>query len=292
MQIPLWLADWVAKGIQKAPARLAPPDLAFADLPARVACETIPTRHGDLAATVYAPEGDPTGVYVNFHGGGFVMRHPEQDDPLCRWLAAHTGLAVVNVDYDTAPQARFPVPVEQAYDAAAWAADPARPWPARLVVGGQSAGGSLAAAVARIARDEGGPDIALQVLLYPPLDLTISSLRKKRRGTEWLLVPLGPVFDRAYCPDPARRADPLISPALDGSGTLDGLPPAVVVTVERDILRDEGVRFACRLREAGALAAHIDVADVGHGFNLADAPRRVVEGVYERIAAEVRRAVT
>src|ERR1700744_713065 len=111
-------------------------------------------------------------VYVNFHGGGFVVRHPEQDDPFCRYLAAHAGVAVVNVDYDVAPRHRFPDPVEEAYDAVCWAAGPGHGWDgARLCVGGQSAGGTLAAGAARLALEEDGPAIALQVLHYPLLDI-------------------------------------------------------------------------------------------------------------------------
>lgn len=286
--------DELALALQREPPGALDPALAFGELPAEVSHVVVPTRHGGLDAAVYAPAAGPGGgVYVNLHGGGFVLRHPEQDDALCRYLAARAGVTVVNVDYVPAPQSRFPGPVEQAYDVAAWAAARRSPWDGtRLAIGGQSAGGSLAAGAARLALEEGGVEIRLQVLMYPPLDLTVAAADKAGAGKETLLVPLGPVFDAAYCPDPALRADRLLSPAARGDDApLAGIAPALVVTAERDILREEAVRYADRLRAAGALAGHVDVPGAGHGFNLAGAPRETVESVYARIAAEIRAAL-
>ena len=168
------IADALAQLMRLMPPSRPAPELSFAELPARTVPATIPTRHGEVRAVVYLPaaSSEPVPVYVNLHGGGFILRHPEQDDPLCRYLAATAGVAVVNVDYDVAPAHRFPEPIEEAYDAVCWAAGPGRDWDgSRLCVGGQSAGGALAAAVARLALELGGPDLALQVLLYPVLDL-------------------------------------------------------------------------------------------------------------------------
>src|ERR1700728_1492680 len=124
------VADTIARLAQFAPGPRLAAAVSFAELPARTEAVTVPTRHGDLPAVVYWPAdlGAPVPVYVNFHGGGFVMRHPEQDDPLCRYLAAYAGVAVVNVDYDVAPRYRFPVALEEAYDAVTWAAGPGRGW--------------------------------------------------------------------------------------------------------------------------------------------------------------------
>ena len=292
MPMPVWIADSIAKLMQKlpnnAPARA---DLTFAEIPVTVRESTIPTRHGDLHATLYLPPGGSAGkgVYVNFHGGGFVLRHPEQDDPLCRFLAAEAAVTVVNVDYIPAPQSRFPGPVEQAYDVAVWAASVERPWLGeKLVLGGQSAGGALAAATARLAFEAGTPHVSLQVLMYPPLDLSVPAKRKLSEGKETFLARMGPTFDTAYCPDVERRADRLISPASGAdSADLTGISPAMVVTAERDILREEEVRYAERLARVGALREHIDVPGVGHGFNLRDAPREVIEPVYQAIARHV-----
>src|SRR5689334_14442170 len=123
-----WIADGLAVLARRRPGPRIPATVSFAELPARTEDVTIATRHGDIPAVVYwPPAGDgPPPVYVNLHGGGFVQRHPEQDDPLCRYLAATAGVAVVNLDYDVAPSHRFPDPVEEAYDALTWVASAAR----------------------------------------------------------------------------------------------------------------------------------------------------------------------
>ncbi|PXA68318.1 alpha/beta hydrolase fold domain-containing protein [Cryobacterium arcticum] len=295
MTLPLWLADTIATLVQKAPGspRLAP-EVAFAEIPALTEHITIPTRHGDIPAVQYSPPGGAAGrgVYVNLHGGGFVIRHPEQDDALCRFIAATAGVTVLNVDYTPAPQSRFPGPVEQAYDVAAWAAASDRPWDGnKLAIGGQSAGGALAAGAARLALETGSPRIAAQVLMYPPLDLTVSAASKKAAGKETFLVRMGPIFDTAYCPDRARRGDRLISPAGPSDTTsLAGIAPALVITGQKDILRDEAARYSARLQDAGALIAHIDLPEVGHGFNILGAPREVVLPVYQAIAQAITNA--
>ena len=162
-------------------------------------------------------------------------------------------------------------------------------------VGGQSAGGGLAAAVARQAleaRDDTAPSIALQVLHYPPLDLATHARDKRAAIAKPVLRPwMADVFDSAYVPDPRRRADPLVSPAHPSdTADLTGIAPAFVVTAEHDLLRAEGVRYAERLRKAGALLDHYDVPGVDHGYDQKDA--ETARGVYALIAAHVRRATT
>lgn len=294
MPVPQILADTLARLVQKAPvlARIDP-EIAFAEIPAHTEAITIPTRHGDLPATVHLPEGGSTGkgVYLNFHGGGFVMRHPEQDDPLCRYLARHADVSVVSVDYIPAPQSRCPGPVEQAFDVALWAASSDRPWDAgRLTIGGQSAGGSLAAGASRLALELGGPRVGLQVLMYPALDLTIPAQAKVADGTWSFLAKGVAVFDAVYCPDPALRTDRLVSPAAaTDDADLTGIAPAVIVTTQKDILRAEGIRYADRLDRAGALLEHLDLSGVGHAFNVASAPRETVLAAYDCIVEHVRR---
>ncbi len=120
------------------------PGVRFPDIAGRTTEATIATRHGTVAATIYHPNATPAGVYVNVHGGGFVVGHREQDDPWCRYLAANANVVVINTDYALAPHERFPVPVEQIYDVLLWAAAQEREWDgSRLCVGGQSAGGNL-----------------------------------------------------------------------------------------------------------------------------------------------------
>ncbi|WP_166907254.1 alpha/beta hydrolase fold domain-containing protein [Mycobacterium sp. DL440] len=290
------LADALARlfsvGVRPGPMR----DVRFPEIPGRTTLIEIPTRHGDVAATVYRPAAgeDKPAVYVNVHGGGFVVGHREQDDPWCRFLAEHANVVVVNVDYVLAPRHRFPAPAEQIYDVLSWAAAPERDWDgSRLCVGGQSAGGSLSAAAARLSFENGGPRIALQVLHYPPLDLVTATKDKHSPvGTKAVLKPwMGEVFDTAYIPDRAQRSDRLASPAWGANADgIDGIAPALIVTAEYDRLRDEAWRYAQKLDAVGALAEYYEVPDVDHGYNIMSDNVDVTRKAYEHIAGHVRRA--
>ncbi|HEY8720531.1 alpha/beta hydrolase [Pengzhenrongella sp.] len=238
---------------------------------------TIPTSIAAAPAVVHRPTGaDPyPPVHVNFHGGGYVMRGVDLDDPLCRYLAAEAGVVVVNVDYVVAPQHPFPAPPRQAFEVVRWVAEHGAEngWDGgRLTVGGQSAGAGLTAAVARQGLEHGGPPIALQVLHYPPLDLTVSAKDKRSVIAKPGLRPwMGEVFDSAYVPDREARADPLVSPAGPAdTADLTGIAPALVITPEFDLLHAEGLRYAERLRKVGALVEHHDVPQADHGYDMHD----------------------
>ncbi|MGW2609505.1 alpha/beta hydrolase fold domain-containing protein [Streptomyces mirabilis] len=268
----------------------------FPEFPRSVSALTVPTSVAPARVVVYLPtsEGPPPPVHVNFHGGGYVMPLTEIDDPLCRFLAAEAGVAVVNVDYVVAPQHPFPAPPRQAFEVVRWIAEHGgeHGWDgSRLSVGGQSAGGGLAAAVARQALEEGGPAIALQVLHYPPLDLATSARDKRAAIAKPVLRPwMGEIFDSSYVPDPRERADRLVSPAgAADTADLKGIAPALVVTAEHDLLKAEAVRYAERLRRAGALVEHHDVLGVDHGYDGKD-DKKALE-TYAVIARHVRRAV-
>ncbi|KIH99550.1 carboxylesterase [Streptomonospora alba] len=257
---------------------------------------TVPTSIAPARAIVYRPSGrDPAPpVHVNFHGGGYVMRGIGLDDPLCRYVAAEAGVVVVNVDYAVAPQHRFPDPARQAFEAVRWVADHGvrQGWDgARLTVGGQSAGGGLAAAVARQALEQGGPRIALQVLHYAPLDLVTPTREKPAAIDRPMLRPwMGEVFDSAYVPDRAARCDRLVSPAHQGdTADLTGIAPALVLTCEYDRLRAEGERYARRLGEVGALVENHEVAAADHAYDMSDAAK--ARRIYALIARRVDRAV-
>jgi len=144
----------------------------------------------------------------------------DADDALCRMIAVEAEVIVIDVDYAVAPQHPFPIPPQQAYQIVRWVADHAgeQGWDAaRITMGGQSAGGALVAAACRQALQNGGPAIRLQVLHYPPLDLTVPTPQKHSPLAKPLLRPwMGEVFDSAYVPDPAQRASPLVSPAAIG----------------------------------------------------------------------------
>ncbi|MER5796215.1 alpha/beta hydrolase fold domain-containing protein [Streptomyces sp. NPDC001980] len=265
----------------------------FPEFPRTVRTLTIPTSVAPARATVYLPPATAPAppVHVNFHGGGYVMSLTELDDPLCRFLAAEAGVVVVNVDYVVAPQHRFPAPPRQAYEVVRWVAEQAaeQGWDGtRLTVGGQSAGGGLAAAVARQALAEGGPAIALQVLHYPPLDLATDLADKPATVARPVLRPwMADVFNSAYVPDPKNRTDPLLSPAHPSDAAdLTGIAPALVITAEFDLLRAEGERYASRLGAVGALAEYHEVAGVDHGYDGKDDAK--AREVYALIARHVR----
>ncbi|MEV0341817.1 alpha/beta hydrolase fold domain-containing protein [Nocardia sp. NPDC050713] len=292
-----FIADLAARLLQRV-KRLEPAHaLRFDDLTAATTQLAIPTRHGDVRATVYHPprSAPARGIYVNFHGGGFVLGDYEQDDPWCRYLAVHAEIAVLNVDYALAPAHRFPVPVEQAYDVLSWAAATGRDWDGtRLCVGGQSAGGAIAAGAARLVRDLGTPPLRLQVVHYAPLDLVTPGKDKNAQAPRAMITPwLCEIFNAAYIPHPPTRRDALASPAWgENSRDIAGIAPAVVITCALDRLRDEGVRFAHALRQAGALALHYDVPDVDHAYNLYDpSSRTTTENVYRLLVEQVRRAL-
>lgn len=269
--------------------------IPFAEYPNRPEHLTIPTSVAPAPVTVYRPERgtSPPAVHLNFHGGGYILGDPAQNDPLCRFLAARAGVVVVNVRYVLAPQHGFPAAPRQAWEVARWVADHGieHGWDGtRLTVGGQSAGGGLAAAVARQSLQSGGPPIRLQVLHYPPLDLVTPARAKpavvpRPVITGWM----GVMFDNAYIPDPADRADPLASPAHPSdTADLTGIAPALVITCEYDRLRAEGARYAQRLSAAGALVEHYEVLAADHGY---DATRLdLARTTYELIADHLRRA--
>ncbi|WP_430379819.1 alpha/beta hydrolase fold domain-containing protein [Streptomyces sp. B1-3] len=259
---------------------------------------TIPTSVAPARAVVYVPDRPVGGplppVHVNFHGGGFVLPPVELDDPLCRFLAAEAGAVVVNVDYVVAPQHPFPAPPRQAYEVVEWVAEHGAEhgWDGSLLtVGGQSAGGALAAAVARQALAKGGPSIALQILHYPPLDLVTQARDKHSVIAKPLLRPwMADIFDTSYVPDPTMRGDPLVSPAHPSdTADLTGIAPAFVITPEHDLLRAEGTRYAERLRGVRALYDHLDVSGADHGYDQNDA--ETARSVYGLMAQHMRQAV-
>ncbi|WP_215458130.1 alpha/beta hydrolase [Streptomyces sp. ATCC 21386] len=246
-------------------------DLRFADVPKRAEALRVETGAGPVTCTVYRPPATaeaPAPVYVTFHGGGFVVGRPEQDDHICRYIAATAGCVVINVDYADAPQRQYPVPVTQAYDVTAWGADngPANDWDgSRLAVGGHSAGANLTPAVCRLARDRGTFTPRLQIIDSALLDQLADPATKQSLIAKPLLSPqLMRVFTDAYVPDPADRAHPLVSPAL--ADDLAGLPPALVITAENDRLRDEGDAYAKALAAAGVPVTHRVFEGVDHYF--------------------------
>ncbi len=256
---------------------------------------TIPSSIGPVRATLYRPEpaDQIPAAHVNLHGGGFVLPITDFDDPICRALAAQTGAVVVNVDYAVAPQHPFPAAAHQVHEVLCWVAQngDTHDWDgSHLTVGGQSAGGGLAAAGARLALERQGPAIALQVLHYPPLDLSVPGSAKHSTIPRPMLRPwMADVFDTAYVPDRADRADRLVSPAGDAdTADIAGIAPAVVIAAAHDILRDEARRYADRLDRVSALVEYIEIPEADHGYDLKD--DQLARKFYALIADHIRRA--
>jgi acetyl esterase len=236
---------------------------------ARVENRTIPGPAGEIPIRAYTPAGTgPFPLVVYFHGGGWVIGDLDTHDPVCRALTNRSGCLVVSIDYRLAPEHPYPAAVDDAYAATAWIAEHATELGgdgSRLAVAGDSAGGNLAAVVALLARDRGGPRIAFQALVYPvtDCDLDTTSYRENAEGY-FLTREMMRWFWDQYVPDEARRREPLASPLRAES--LTGLPPALVITAEFDPLRDEGEAYAQRLADAGVHVAATRYGGMIHGF--------------------------
>ena len=224
---------------------------------------------GALRVRIYRPDGvDGRPVVVFFHGSGFVICSIETHDAMCRQVCRRAGVVVVSVDYALAPEQRFPAAPDDAFAATRWVAAHARGFggdPARLAVMGDSAGANLAAVVTLRARDEGGPSIRAQVLIYPVTDhYSVQRPSYSERGTGCGLTRDGMMWFWDHYVDAAAGGDPWVSPMR--AATLRGLPPAYVVTGEYDVLRDEGVAYADRLAAEGVAVARVHYGDMNHGF--------------------------
>jgi acetyl esterase len=225
---------------------------------------------GALAARLYVPpQAPPRGpLLVYFHGGGWVQGSVASHDPACRLLAHLAELRILSVEYRLAPEHPFPAAADDALAAYAQVAKRHAELgadPARLAVGGDSAGGNLAAVTAQTARIEPGlPDPAFQLLLYPALDMSSKPDSRRLFGERFLLTePTMAWYEDQYVPDPARRSDPRVSPLL--TPDLSGVAPAYIATCLADPLRDEGEAYARRLREAGVPVA-LQRHPLIHGF--------------------------
>jgi acetyl esterase len=234
---------------------------------------TIPSPAGSIPARVYTPtrlrkvNGLAPGL-VFFHGGGWVIGDLDSHDVVCRKLADEGELMVVSVDYRLAPEHKFPAAVDDAIASTKWIAENAKQFgidASRLMVGGDSAGGNLAAVVAISARDGNGPDIAGQVLIYPATDFAMTHPSHREPETSVLLThTVIRWFRDHYLNGPSDIDDWRASPAR--ASTLAGLPPAYVLTAGADPLRDEGDDYARHLKEAGVPVTYRTFPGQFHGF--------------------------
>jgi acetyl esterase len=258
--------------------------------PVRVRGLRIPGEGGDIPARLYVPdalaEGSPLLVY--YHGGGFVLGGLDTHDNLCRLLARDAEVRVLSVDYRLAPEHRFPAGPADAFAAFQYAARHAEQLGAdgsAIAVGGDSAGGNLAAVTSYRALRSGGPRPAFQLLFYPATDL-VNRYPSRDLFAEGFFLTDEDIewFDGHYCPDRARRTDPLASPLL--AEDLGGMPPTYLATAGFDPLRDEGEAYGQRLREAGVPVALHCHTDLIHGYvNFIGVGRRFREAVAEAAGA-------
>jgi acetyl esterase len=257
---------------------------------------TIPGPGGELPLRLYRPaSGAPLPVLLYFFGGGWVLGTIDTADGVARSLANSSGALVAVVGYRLAPEHPFPAAIDDCYAAVRWVAGHAAEIgadPARLAVGGDSAGGNLAAAVALRARDsaggEGGPALAGQLLVYPNTDQLADDESMRAFDDPFLFNRYSVAWYREhYLTDPRDASSPLASPLRAAS--LAGLPPALIITAEYDPLRDQGEAYARRLADDGVPAELSRYPGMAHGFftmiAAVDASRAAITQAASRLRA-------
>ncbi len=230
---------------------------------------SLPGPAGDIPARHYRPAGDAAApLLVFYHGGGWTICDLDTHDALCRLICRDAGIHVLSIDYRLAPEHPAPAGIEDAYAAFRWAHEHAGDLgaiPGRVAVGGDSAGGNLAAVVCQLARDEAGPAPALQWLLYPRTDFTARTRSMSLFARGFLLTKRDiDWFHAQYLRGGMDPADPRVSPLLAES--LSGLPPALIAVAGFDPLRDEGQSYAAALRAAGTAVDLRCMGSLTHGF--------------------------
>ncbi|MFF7991570.1 alpha/beta hydrolase [Kitasatospora xanthocidica] len=230
----------------------------------------IPQEQGELAATLYTPDGlaEGSGLLVYLHGGGWVVGSRASHDHVARFLAQRAHVRVLSVEYRLAPEHVFPAAAEDALAAFDYAHAKAADLgadPERIAIGGDSAGGNLAAVAARAAVRRGGPAPVFQLLLYPATDASVRRPSRELFADGFFLTSADmDWFADRYAPEPADRTDPRLSPLL--AEDLTGLPPAYIGTAGFDPLRDEGEAYARALREARVEVRLSRQPDLIHGY--------------------------
>lgn len=256
---------------------------------------SLPGADAPVSVRIYSPATDaPRPAVVYLHGGGWITGDVELTDPLCRMLANRSGCTFVSVDYRLAPEHPFPAALEDAYVATAWLAEHGQEIdvdPGRLAVMGDSSGGNLAAGVTLLARERGGPQIALQVLVYPSVAGNAPDTSSHAEyGEGYIISTTGFAwfwnhYTHGVEPEAGSYAKPL------HVEDLRGLPPAYVLTAECDPLRDEGDAYAARLADAGVSVDHRPYPGTMHGFLYMAAAVAKGRQAVDEIATTLREAL-
>jgi len=235
---------------------------------AKVEDRLIPVQDGEIKLRIYTPEGKgPFPVLVFFHGGGWVLGDLDVIDSPLRALTNLAQALVVSVDYRLAPEYKFPTAVNDCYLATKWVSENAHLLggdAGKIAVGGESAGGNLAAVVSLMARDRGFPPLHYQILIYPVTDLSREYPSHSKFKGYFLTQEDMRYFEKHYLRTPEDRENVHVSPLL--AKDLSNLPPALIVTAGYDPLHDEGEAYAARLKEAGVEVTYYCYEDMIHGF--------------------------
>jgi acetyl esterase len=271
-------------------------------LPADIENRTIPGGpNGQISIHIVRPPGNrektlPVAIYT--HGGGWVLGGFDTHERLVRELANKANAAIVFVNYTPSPDAQYPIPIEEAYAATKWVAENGKSTnvdASRLAIAGDSVGGNMAAAVTLLAKERRGPKITFQALFYPVTDANFdtqsySTLQEgywlTREGMKW--------FWNNYAPDNATRKEPTASPLQATIDHLKGLPPALIIIDEFDVLRDEGEAYAHKLMQAGVTVTATRYLGTIHDFMMlnpiADTP--AVRGAIDQASETLKKALT
>jgi acetyl esterase len=236
---------------------------------AKVEDRDVPGPDAPVPVRIYTPAGPgPFPILVWFHGGGWVVGDLDGADGTARHLTVGANCVTISVDYRLAPETKFPGPADDCYAATLWAAQHASSLngdASRIAVGGDSAGGNLAAAVSLMARDRGEPSLVFQLLVYPVTNRDFGTTSYEQNATGYLLSTdsMKWYWDH-YIGDAADAANPYAAPMQEKD--LSNLPPALVITAEYDPLRDEGEAYARSLQEAGVPTTCTRYDGMIHGF--------------------------
>ena len=253
----------VLDDVQAAPIEKLPVDERWITVPADV---------GDVQVRIVRPAGADGALLVilYMHGGGWVLGNAGTHDRLVRELAVGTGAALAFVEYDRSPEARYPVAIEQGYATARWIAREGAAHgldPERMAIAGDSVGGNMTAAIALMAQERGDVRFVHQSMYYPVTDAAMDTGSYARFAEGYFLTAKSMAwFWDCYCPQHERRDEPFASPLRATDEQLRGLPPALVIVDEADVLRDEGEAYAARLRRAGVAVTSVRYDGITHDF--------------------------
>ncbi len=255
----------------------------------------VETSIGPTAITLYYPleaEQKKHPVYINFHGGAFIMNDKDMDDPYCRYLANETGCVVLNIDYVKAPEYPFPNAIEQSYEVFQWMKEHAKELaidPEKVMVGGQSSGGNFAAAFCLLLEEKSEKQPLLQVLSYPMLDFVTPYSEKPEPNKLRAQFPQAAHFlNICYVPEKEMARNPLASPVF--ADVDDHLAPALILIAEHDAFRPEAENYAEKLKAAGVSVQDILFKDCHHAFTHFGPKEKALEA-WQLIAQNIRAAV-